>query len=108
MCFFIKECSLFAIGYVATRISQRTGVGTPRRSVKRQEAVQTEWEAVDEVIQQSGVEGKPREVSDFESEADVVSDAEMEPEAGDVSEAEMDSDDNGELTYLVGVVRWGG
>ncbi|XP_060109645.1 centromere protein T [Heteronotia binoei] len=75
----------------APRISQRTGVGTPWRSVSRQEPEQVEREAANKAIQLSGDESKPREVSDLENEADEV---EMEPEVEDLSEAEMDSENN--------------
>ncbi|KAL8194838.1 UNVERIFIED_CONTAM: hypothetical protein K2H54_036963 [Gekko kuhli] len=77
-----------------TQISQRAGVRTPRRRASGQEAEQVEREAVDEAIQQPGDESKPRELSDLESEADVVSEIEMEPEVEDMSEAEMDSENN--------------
>ncbi|XP_077165563.1 centromere protein T isoform X2 [Paroedura picta] len=78
----------------ATRISQRTGVGTPRKSVSRQNTEQVEREAVDAAIQQSGDESTLREVSHLENEADVVSEVEMDPEAEDISEAETDVENN--------------
>ncbi|XP_048372136.1 centromere protein T [Sphaerodactylus townsendi] len=76
----------------ATRLSQRTEARTPKRSVSRPEAEQLESETVGEGIQQSAGGSKPREASDLESEADLLSDIESEVE--DVSEAGTDSENN--------------
>lgn len=99
---------MFAFGRVAARISPSVRIGTPGRSVSRQEPEQVEGEGTEEAIQQSGDKSIPRQESDFEGEADVISEVEMESETESVSEAEMDSENDGEENHGERVVRWGG